>query len=50
VPGARLKRELRSSDGTLLLAPGVELTSLIINRLQDIADMDQEMDTIWVDG
>ena len=50
VPGAKLKRELRSSDGTLLLAPGIELTSLIINRLQDIADMDEEMDTIWVDA
>ncbi len=48
-PGATIKRELRSASGMLLLAPGVQLTKLIINRLQDIAEMDEEVDTIWVE-
>ena len=48
-PGATIKQELRSANGMLLLAPGVQLTKLIINRLQDIAEMDHEVDTIWVD-
>jgi two-component system chemotaxis response regulator CheY len=48
-PGGTVVHEVRSANGMLLLAPGVELTSLIINRLKDIAEMDQDIDTIWVD-
>lgn len=48
-PGAVVQRDIRSSDGMLLLAPGVELNNLIISRLRDLAEMDPSVDTIWVD-
>ena len=47
-PGALVTREICSGDGMLLVAPGVELTKLIIERLKDLSEMDPAVETIWI--
>lgn len=47
-PGALVTREICSGDGMLLVAPGVELTKLIIERLKELSEMDPAVETIWI--
>ena len=47
-PGELVAREICSGDGMLLVAPGVELTKLIIERLKELREMDPAVETIWI--